>query len=94
MQSSHCGTVEANVTSTHEDVGSIPGLTQWVWGSGVTMSCGVGRRCGLDPILLWLWGRLAAVAVIQPLVWEPPYATGVALRKAKKEKSWFCNHTK
>ena len=26
--SSHCGAVEMNMTSIHEDVGSIPGLTQ------------------------------------------------------------------
>ena len=41
------------------------------------MSCGVGRRCGLDPILLWLWHRLGATALIQPLAWEPPCASGV-----------------
>ena len=29
--SSHCGSVERNLKSIHEDVGSIPGLTQWVW---------------------------------------------------------------
>ena len=22
---------------------------------GLAMSCGVGRRCGSDPVLLWLW---------------------------------------
>ena len=26
----HCGTEETNLISTHEDMGSIPGLTQWV----------------------------------------------------------------
>ena len=30
--------------------------------------------------LLWLWHRLAAVAPIQPLVWEPPYCKGAALK--------------
>ena len=50
------------------------------------MSCGVGRRCGSDPTWLWLWYRLAATAPIQSLAWEPPYATGMALKKAKKTK--------
>ena len=30
--------------------------------------------------MLWLWYRLAAVAPIQPLAWEPPYAESVALK--------------
>ena len=50
------------------------------------MSCGVGRRCGLDPALLWLWHRLAAAYLIRPLAWEPPYAMGAALKKDKKKK--------
>ena len=50
------------------------------------MSCGVGRRCGLDPVLLWLWRRLAAKDLIRPLAWEPPYAAGVAQEMAKKKK--------
>ena len=47
------------------------------------MSCGVGHRCGLDPTLLWLWPRSAAVAPIRSLVWELAYAAGVALKKKK-----------
>ena len=49
------------------------------------MSCGVGYRHGSDPALLWLWHRLLATALIRTLAWEPPYAIGVALEKAKKQ---------
>ena len=37
----------------------------------------------VDMVLLWLWHRLAAVALIRPLAWEPPYAEGVALKRQK-----------
>ena len=50
------------------------------------MSCGVGCRHSSDPVLLWLWCKLAATAQIGPLVWEPPYAVGAALEKKKKTK--------
>ena len=48
------------------------------------MSGGVGRICGSDLALLWLWCWLAAVAPIPPLVWELPYATGAAVKRQKK----------
>ena len=48
------------------------------------MGCGVGCRSGSDLMLLWLWLRLAAVAPIQPLAWEPPYALGAARKKERK----------
>ena len=32
----------------------------------IALSCGVGHRCGSDPILLWLWRRPVATAPIQP----------------------------
>jgi len=51
------------------------------------MSRGVGRRHGSDPALLWLWQRPAATAPIRPLAWEPPYAMGAALEKAKSQKN-------
>ena len=50
------------------------------------MSCGVGRRCGSDPALLWLWCRSAVVAPIGPLAWEPLYAEGAALKSKKPNK--------
>ena len=50
------------------------------------MSCGVGHRQGLDPEFLWLWCRPVAIALIRSLAWEPPYAVGVALEKAKRQK--------
>ena len=59
-----------NLASSHEDVGSIPCLDQWV----------------KDLALLWLWRRLAATAPIRPLAWELPLASGVALKQKSKKK--------
>ena len=36
--------------------------------------------------MLWLWCRLATVALIRPLAWEPIYAVGAALKSQKKKK--------
>ena len=46
----------------------------------VAVSCGVGRRCGSDPTLLWLCCRPEAAASMRPLAWELPYAAPVALK--------------
>ena len=63
--------------SFHEDVGLIPGLAQWA-------SCGIGHRCGSDLVLLWLWCRVAAAALIQPPAQELPYAKDAALKRRKQ----------
>ena len=57
---------------------SLSGLGIWC--------CCVGCRCSSDLALLWLWCRLVATALIQPLTWELPYATSAALKKDKKRK--------
>ena len=49
-------------------MGLIPGLAQWVMAFA----------------LQWLWCRLAAAALIQPL--ELSYATGAALKKKKERE--------
>ena len=51
------------------------------------MSCGVGRRRHSNLVLLWLWHRLAATALIRPLAWELPYAAGVALEGQKNNNN-------
>ena len=52
------------------------------------MSCGVGHQGSSDPVLLWLWlwHRPAAVAPIQPLAWELPFAAGVAQKSNDNKK--------
>ena len=52
--------------------------------SSVAVSCGVDSRCGSDPLLLWLWCRLTAVAPTRPLAWELPHAVGAALKSKEK----------
>ena len=50
------------------------------------MSCGVVRRRGSDPPLLWLWCRPSAAALIIPLACELPYAAGVALKRQQQQQ--------
>ena len=50
------------------------------------MSCGVDRRCGLDPALMRLWCRLEATVQFGLLAWEVPHASGVDLKDKKTKK--------
>ena len=75
-----------NPTSTYEDVGSIPSLTQCVKGSGNAMSCSIGSQ-------MWL-GLGAAMTVAQASSFSSrltprPGASicpGSALKRRKKIK--------
>ena len=55
-----------------------------------TMRLRIQSRASLSGLRIqWcreLWCRPAAVALIRPLAWEPPYAMGAALKKIKKKK--------
>ena len=51
------------------------------------MSCGVGDKCGSDPVLLWLWCLPVAVIPFQPLSWEFSYAMGGPKLEEKKKKA-------
>ena len=48
------------------------------------MIYGVGRRCGSDMALLWLWLRPAAVAPIRPPSLGTSICRGCSPRKGKK----------
>ena len=56
------------------------------------MSCGIDHRCGSDPALMWLWRNPVETALIPPLAWEPPYASGATQEKAKRQKKKKKNH--
>ena len=45
--SSHFGSAEMNLTSIHEDAGSVSASLSGLW-NGVLVTCGVGRRCTSD----------------------------------------------
>ena len=59
-------------------------MAQWLTNPTRTMKLQVQSLVWLSG--LRIWHRPAATAPIRPLAWDPPYATGVALEKKKKEK--------
>ena len=61
-------------------------------GSNIAVSCGVGLRRGSELMLLWLWHRPVATALIRPLAWEPPYTTGAALEGQQPKKPHQFQH--
>ena len=50
------------------------------------MSCAIGCRCGSTPVLLWLWCKPVAIALIQPPSMETSVCLGCGLKKTKKKK--------
>ena len=55
----------------------------------VFLSCSIGCRWSSAHVLLWLWNRLVAVALIQFLSWELPYAARMALKTKQNKTKLF-----
>ena len=52
------------------------------------MSYGVGRRYGMDLVLLWLCCQPAAAALIRPPAWELPYAAWMQPSKNENKQTY------
>ena len=65
--------------------------------SGLRIWCGRELWCRsqtqLGSCAAWLWCRPAAVAPIGPLAWEPPYASGMALKSKEKKVGFLKSRT-
>ena len=78
----------------------VPVVAQWKWIQLGTMRLQVRCLAPLSGLRiwhccelwcrvqmwLWLWCRLAAVALMRPLAWEPPYTVAAALKKQKQQQ--------
>ena len=82
-----------NPTGNHEVVGLIPARAQWVKDLALReLWCRSQMR--FSSLVLWLWCRLVATALIRPLAWESPHAMRAGPRKGKKTKNQNQNQTK
>lgn len=54
--------------------------------TGIAVSCGVSRRCGLDTVLPWPWCKSAAAALMRSLAPETSICHKCKLEKEEKEK--------
>ena len=97
--SSYCSSAgkEYNIVSSSTRVQYLASLTGLR--ICIAASCDIGHWCASDLVLLWLWCRPAAAALIQSLAQESPYATGMALKRKKSGEppkfleSWFNKQT-
>ena len=79
-----------NPTSIHDYEGSIPGLSQLVK-DPACCELWCRSKTWVDPVLLWLWYRLAAAALISPLAWKRISICcmcGSEEKEKKKSKAW------
>ena len=59
-------------------MGSIPGLAQWIKGSGGELWC--RSQIWLGSGIVVVWCRPVAVAPVQPLAWTLPYVSDAVLK--------------